>query len=51
MSEVVVPVIRKRDDQLVAVLDIDSDQADVFEQADIEGLEAIASLVGELWAA
>ena len=49
MSEVVVPVIRKRDGQLVAVLDIDSDQADVFEQADIDGLEAIASLVGALW--
>lgn len=49
MSEVVVPIVRERDGALVAVLDIDSDQADIFDEHDIKGLEAIAALVGALW--
>ena len=49
MSEVVVPIVRQSDKALVAVLDIDSDQADIFTDDDIKGLEAIASLIGQLW--
>ena len=46
-SEVVVPVLV--DDEVVAVLDIDSDQLDDFTEADVEGLQAIASLCSELF--
>ncbi|MFG1495019.1 GAF domain-containing protein [Saccharospirillum sp. HFRX-1] len=46
-SEVVVPVLV--DDDVVAVLDIDSDQLDDFTEADVEGLQAIASLCSELF--
>ncbi len=49
MSEVVVPIVRQSGSELVAVLDIDSDQADIFDDDDIDGLTKIASLVGQLW--
>ena len=49
MSEVVTPVIRSDSQELVAVLDVDSDREDIFQDDDIRGLEAIASLVGHLW--
>ena len=49
MSEVVVPIVRQSDDVLVAVLDIDSDQPDIFDTDDIAGLTDIAALVGQLW--
>ena len=49
MSEVVVPIMRQLDDTLVAVLDIDSDQPDIFDDDDIDGLTNIAALVGQLW--
>lgn len=43
-SEVVVPV-RAPDGSLRAVLDVDSDKPDAFQDADREGLERIASLI------
>jgi len=46
-SEVVMPVLV--DDEVVAVLDIDSDQLDDFTEADVEGLQAIANLCSELF--
>lgn len=46
-SEVVVPVLV--DDEVVAVLDIDSDRLDDFGEADIEGLQAVAALSAELF--
>ena len=49
LSEVVVPIVRQSDQKLVAVLDIDSDQLDVFEHDDITGLTKIAFLIGHLW--
>lgn len=48
-SEVVVPILV--DDAVVAVLDIDSDRLDDFTEADVEGLQAIASLCAELFSA
>ena len=42
-SEIVVPVIR--DGDLIAVLDVDSDQPDAFDEADRDGLEELARLV------
>jgi GAF domain-containing protein len=42
-SEIVVPVLRGG--ELIAVLDIDSDQPDAFDEADCEGLEKVAHLV------
>lgn len=48
-SEVVVPILV--DDDVVAVLDVDSDRLDDFTEADVEGLQAIASLCAELFAA
>ena len=35
MSEVVVPIMRQSDGALVAVLDIDSDQPDIFDDDDM----------------
>lgn len=46
-SEVVVPVLV--DDEVVAVLDVDSDRLDDFSEADVEGLQGIASLCSELF--
>lgn len=46
-SEVVVPVLV--DDEVVAVLDIDSDQLDAFTEDDIEGLQSVALLCAEFW--
>ena len=49
MSEVVLPIVQSATNELVAVLDIDSDREDIFQETDIRGLEAIADLVGRLW--
>lgn len=43
-SEVVVPV-RAEHGEIVAVLDVDSEQRDAFNQADIDGLTRIAALI------
>ncbi|MBU2865001.1 GAF domain-containing protein [Reinekea forsetii] len=45
-SEVVVPIIK--DGTVRAVLDVDSEKLDDFEQADVDGLEQIALLVAQL---
>jgi L-methionine (R)-S-oxide reductase len=42
-SEIVVPVF-DRDRTLIAVLDVDSDQLDAFDEEDREGLERIVAL-------
>ena len=42
-SEIVVPVF-DTDDALIAVLDVDSDQLDAFDEEDARGLERIAAL-------
>ena len=42
-SEIVVPVF-DRDQKLIAVLDVDSDQLDAFDEDDREGLERIVAL-------
>jgi putative methionine-R-sulfoxide reductase with GAF domain len=34
---------------VVAVLDVDSDQVDAFNEADIEGLQSVAQLCADLW--
>lgn len=46
-SEVVVPVLVE--DDVVAVLDVDSDKLDDFTEADIEGLQSVAQLCAEIW--
>jgi GAF domain-containing protein len=43
-SEIVLPV-RNRSDEIIAVLDIDSDQANAFDAADAEGLTQILKSV------
>ena len=43
-SEIVIPV-RDTEDQIVAVLDVDSDQPDAFTEVDRSGLEKIVALV------
>ena len=43
-SEIVVPV-KAPDGEVIAVLDIDSDQPDAFDEADRQGLEAICRIV------
>jgi GAF domain-containing protein len=48
-SEVVVPIVI--DDEVVGVLDVDSDRLDDFTEADIEGLQSVAQLCGEFWPA
>ena len=45
-SEVVLPVWN-RDGTLIGVFDIDSDQPDAFDQADVEGLSAVLKSVFE----
>ena len=45
-SEIVVPVF-DRDRNLIAVLDVDSDRLDAFDDDDREGLERIVALFGE----
>ncbi len=45
-SEIVVPV-RDKFDQIVAVLDVDSDQPDSFREADKIGLEKIVALIND----
>lgn len=45
-SEIVVPVT-DRSGQVVAVLDVDSDQPDSFSEVDQQGLEAIVALVND----
>ena len=44
-SEIVVPVFN-RDKHLIAVLDVDSDQLDAFDEEDRAGLEKIVALFG-----
>jgi GAF domain-containing protein len=44
LSEIVVPV-RDADSTIVAVLDVDSDKPDQFDQADAEGLQSIVELL------
>lgn len=46
-SEVVVPIRVNGD--VVAVLDIDSDQLDDFTKVDVEGLEKLAGIVAQSW--
>ncbi|MHA7881163.1 MAG: GAF domain-containing protein [Saccharospirillum sp.] len=46
-SEVVVPIVVN--DDVVAVLDVDSDQLDDFDEQDLEGLQAIAALIASHW--
>lgn len=43
-SEVVVPIF-DRNGHVAMVLDVDSDQLDDFDQADVEGLEAVGRLI------
>lgn len=45
-SEIVVPVF-DRDRELIAVLDVDSDRLDAFDEEDREGLEKIVALFAE----
>jgi GAF domain-containing protein len=45
-SEIVVPVFAP-DDELIAVLDVDSDSPDAFDEEDQRGLERIAALFRE----
>lgn len=44
-SEVVVPV-HDSSGRIIAVLDVDSDKPDAFDQSDVAGLKSIAALVG-----
>lgn len=44
-SEVVVPV-HDGSGQVIAVLDVDSDKPNAFDQSDVLGLQAIAALIG-----
>ncbi len=44
-SEVVVPV-HDGSGQVIAVLDVDSDKPNAFDQSDVQGLQAIAALIG-----
>lgn len=46
-SEIVVPVIK--DDDVVAVLDIDSKEFDTFDQTDKQYLERVAQMLGGIW--
>ena len=46
-SEIVVPIFAK-DGSLRAVLDVDSEQVNGFDEVDVKGLEAIAELLKEL---
>ncbi len=43
-SEVVIPIVTQ-EGKLLAVLDVDSDEVDVFVQADIDGLVEVAALL------
>lgn len=45
-SEIVVPVVKEG--TVLAVLDVDSDKLDDFDQADVDGLEQVARLIAEL---
>jgi GAF domain-containing protein len=47
-SEIVVPVFDKND-EVAAVLDVDSDRLDDFNEIDAEGLEAIARIIEHSW--
>ena len=46
-SEIVVPVMK--DGVVVAVIDVDSSELDSFHEADQQGLEAIAQVLGSLF--
>lgn len=47
-SEIVVPLFN-RDNEIVAVLDIDSDRPDDFSEADAEGLMGITAIIERNW--
>lgn len=49
-SEIVVPVLRP-DGSVLAVLDVDSDRPDAFDDVDRENLEALARELGETYGA
>ena len=46
-SEVVVPVMRNG--EVLAVLDVDSDQLDDFSEEDVKGLEKVCELLAKVW--
>lgn len=46
-SEIVVPVMKNG--EVVAVIDVDSSDLDSFHEADQQGLEAIAQILGSLF--
>lgn len=46
-SEIVVPI--KKNDEVVAVLDVDSTELNTFSEEDKEGLEKVAGIVNELF--
>ncbi|MDX2305610.1 MAG: GAF domain-containing protein [Microscillaceae bacterium] len=46
-SEIVVPVLREG--QVLAVLDVDSDQLDDFLEEDVRGLEKICEILAQRW--
>lgn len=46
-SEVVVPILVH--DEVVAVLDVDSDRLNDFDEQDLEGLQNVATLVATIW--
>ena len=46
-SEVVIPIMR--DGEVLAVLDVDSDQLDDFSEKDVKGLERICELLVKVW--
>jgi L-methionine (R)-S-oxide reductase len=46
-SEVVIPVFMN--DEVIMVLDVDSDALNDFNQVDVEGLEVICELIGNQW--
>ena len=47
LSEIVVPIIAQ--DELVGVLDLDSDELGAFDQADQQQLEGVARLLASVW--
>jgi GAF domain-containing protein len=48
LSEIVVPVLTP-DGDVIAVLDVDSDQSDAFDVVDQEALESLCAELGERW--
>jgi L-methionine (R)-S-oxide reductase len=48
-SEIVVPVVNLCTEEVMAVLDLDSNTPAAFNQADVEGLEAICTWMAQAW--